>query len=132
MRPNCQTPIENAERPTHSEVQVSINKMLKLNFATKQTFPMTRRAKRTLGIAIESKQLCIRSYNVLLYSFSMLQMLVCNFTTKQVFTVTRCTNIYHRSAFPIPIERADIYYSTLDFQDGRRDTYSPRRDKGSE
>ena len=41
MRPNCQTPIENAERTTHSEVQVSINKMLKLNFATKQMFPMT-------------------------------------------------------------------------------------------
>ena len=95
---------------------LSITKMLKFNFATKQFFPMTRRAKRTLGIAIESKQLSIQSYNVLLFSFSMLQMLICNVTTKQMFTVTRRTSIYHRSAFPIAIRRADMNSSILDFQ----------------
>ena len=95
---------------------LSMFMMLLFNFATKQIYSMTRRAKRTLGIAIESKQPCIRSYGVLLYSFSMLQMLICNFTAKQMFTVTRRTCIYHRSAFPIAIRRADMNSSILDFQ----------------
>ena len=36
--------------------------------------------------------------------------------TKQLFTVTRRASIYHRSAFPIAVERADIYSYILDFQ----------------
>ena len=40
---------------------LSMFKMLFFNFATKQIYSMTRRAKRTLGIAIESKQLYIHS-----------------------------------------------------------------------
>ena len=95
---------------------LSITKMLKFNSATKQFLPITRRAKRTLGIAIKSKQLSTRSYNLLSLSSSMFQMLICNFTTKQVLTVTKRASTYHRSAFPIAIERADITSSILDFQ----------------
>ena len=105
------------EGMSHLLRSLSITKMLKFNFAAQQVFfPMTRRAKRTLGLAIESKQLSIRSYNVLLFSFSTSQMLICYFTAKQVFTVTRRTSMYHRSAFPIPAGRADINSSILDFQ----------------
>ena len=40
---------------------LSMFMMLLFNFATKQIYSMTRRAKRTLGIAIESKQPYIHS-----------------------------------------------------------------------